>query len=52
MGEVQRGSRGPVGLGAWGAAPAAAAKEGKGKRKEKEKDGEMGQVKSGAISQN
>lgn len=32
VGEVQGGSRGPVGLGAWGAAPAAAVKR---KRRER-----------------
>lgn len=42
VGEVEGGSRGPVGFGAWGAAPAAAV----------ERDREKSQVKLGMISQN
>lgn len=39
VGEVQGGSRGPVGLGAWGAAPAAAVKREKKRERWRKKPG-------------
>lgn len=46
VGEVQGGSRGPVGLGSWGAAPAAAVKRGREseKRRGMEKGARLGQA--------